>query len=208
MKKGLVIMLVCSSLIVSCTFGDKYSCDKEIDLWAHQNQEFFESAPRSTIVSLPFNLQHAAYVSLSAERKYELWMTKYQYLQDSDELSLDEKLAIKSLFDRLSVDVYDSPRKIRKTESFAKEWADSMIEEFGWDNEKLFYAVCTWMTRDEYNKSILTLLSSKDNPPGQENCTCIYSIGCGTGLYCQKVSCKQVIGCGVVGLGYCNGTCN
>ena len=207
MKTLITITLICICMASSCTYGDKFSCDEEIDLWAHQNQEYFESAPRATIVSLPLDLQQAVYVSLSAGRKYELWNYKYQLLLESDALSDAEKQEIKKLFDVLGANVYKSPRKMKKFESFAQTWADGVVSQYGWDKTKLFYTVCTWMTEDEFNKSALSEIGIKDIPPGQEKCTCIYSIGCGAGFTCNKVSCQQIVGCGIAGTSNCNGRC-
>lgn len=97
-----------------------------------------------------------------------------------------------------------------------KIWEKTMREKWGWDDEKIYFSSCTWLTREEYYLCIQMQTEIRvraiDEPSQDEikECDCHYSLGCPGMLSCEKHSpkgCTEIKDCGIVGSSYCDGVC-
>ncbi len=73
----------------------KYSCDKEINAWAVENENKFHNVTRQQLVALPFDLQLAAFRTLTPEEKSRLWQDKLNTIYD------DWDVTTRSIIDKL-----------------------------------------------------------------------------------------------------------
>lgn len=59
----------------------KYSCNPKINRWVLKNVESIAAASRQQLAVLPLDFQKASYLTLSPERKYELWNEKLELVK-------------------------------------------------------------------------------------------------------------------------------
>lgn len=212
MKNTIKLLLPLLFLICSCA-TEKLSCNKNINKWAKENVSYYQNSSRDELVSLPWSAQQAIFNGLSSEKKVELWLIKKDYLLKSDSYSTEEKEEIINLFNHLKPEVYNNKRAKEEYNRFVDIWEAKMRTEFDWDDETLFFAVCTWMTRDEFIASTGydDVFVTKGNGDHNLNCNCRYTIYCEGRLHgslCDHGSmCEEVGGCGVTGTSACNGVC-
>ena len=210
--KNTIALLSFLLLICSCA-TEKLSCNKNIDKWAKENVIYYQNSSRDELVSLPWSAQQALFNGMSSEKKVELWLIKKDYLLNSSSFSPEEKKEIINLFDHLKPEVYSNKKANAEYHRFTENWEARMRTDFNWDDEILFFAVCTWMTRDEfiastgYDDKIVT----KGNGDDTNNCNCRYTIYCEGRIHGEQcdhgANCDEVGGCGITGTSSCNGIC-
>lgn len=212
MKKRSIFILFVLFTICACS-QVKLSCNEEIDRWAKEHITEYECAPRDSMVVLPYSHQRALFNGLSPEKKCELWLIKKDEIMTSEDYSSQEKVSINELFDSLSPKTYTSKTAKNEFLSFASCWEEKMRSVFNWDDERLFFTVCTWMNKVEFFESVRIdeLLTTKGNGDVNNDCNCRYDIYCSSrisGEICDHDSnCDEVGGCGVFGTSSCNGVC-
>lgn len=210
--KVLLFAGIASISAISCS-QTYYSCDKEINTWAEEHINLYESGTRCDIVSLPLGRQYAIYTGLSPERKCELWKAKITMLIDEKTSTAAEKDVLSEFLLFLSPDLYDDS----DTDSLAIELEQSLRSRLGWDSERFFYSLCTWMTREEYETSVALdhPIQTKSGPIGEEpeekpfcDCSAMLTSCAATMTTCNThADCKEKKGCGVGGIGICRGVC-
>lgn len=213
--KRLLLLFFTVTCLVSCV--KTLSCDSAVDKWAKQNIEYYSTASRDEIVSLPLSRQQAIYRGLSAERKVELWQIKKELVYKSGSLSDAEYEDYVKLFNFMQPAHYESVNGIKILNAYAEKWMDIMVTKHFWGDEQLFEFSHIWMTKEEFTNAVLSdnILTKGVSLPGMEEeviCNCIYSIYCktsGLGSICHdSPSCKDGDeGCGIVGSSNCKGTC-
>ncbi len=212
------MLFVLCLLAMSCS-KDKYSCDPFIDAWVKENLNFYETADRDKFVRLPISRQRAVYRGLSGAKKVELWNEKLLSILLDEKLSDSEKIAIKSLYDNISVELFENDAIWMEFQPYLHKWQTFMIEHYNWDEAKFFMYCHIWMSDEELRDSILydsiiTKTSSLNPDTGSsDKCTCLTDTFCAfaDGLsHCDIENNKCRIsdgGCGIFGRDDCKGTC-
>ena len=220
MKKILPLFLVL--LLASCQKDEpKLSCTKEIDDWAKETVETMNQFDRGEIVSLPLSRQRAIYRGLSADAKCALWQAKLSLVREDKSLSTIEVAKLEDLYRHLSPNLYQDENIRESFIVYAEKWRDRMIKDHGWNDDKIFFYVCTWMSHTEFQESVLLdkiseeIMSKGPIIPGtdqKKDCNCHYSYYCvssGLGSTCDSgYPCNLAPGCGILGTSSCDGFCS
>lgn len=210
MKKYLYLLVLV--FVASCDKEARLSCDPSIDRWAKEMTVYYSTADRKELVSLPLNRVRAIYRGFPTEKKAELWHEKIRaYSTTLTGSELEAYLQLSSIINH----IYTSEPS-EDYEEEIKKWEKEMRENFGWNDDKIFFSSCTWLTKEEYYLcfQIQTEIRVRSiHEPAQneiKECECHYNIGCPGMLLCEKHSpkgCTEIKDCGIVGSSYCNGVC-
>ena len=84
-----------------------YSCDKKVDSFVKSNVSRLSSISYDSLISYELEYQKSIFRSLSKERKYELWIEKFNRTLDLS-WSENEKIHIRELRDSLNSNWYDN----------------------------------------------------------------------------------------------------
>ena len=215
------LILIISAIVFtlsSCSEGPLYSCDPEVEAWTKANICEYYDADRAKIVKLPLERQQAVARGIPKDRKVALWRTKLQYIMEDNRLTVAEKHALQQLYQFVEVKYYKTKQGLEQLRKFANAWEQKMYAEYGWDEQKLFFYACTWMTEDEMMQSVIqdgvmslrTSTRSENNLPA---CTCRYDSFCNRyGKKCKDSpqNCNYDSfddNCGLIGGFPCDGIC-
>ncbi|WP_278686243.1 bacteriocin fulvocin C-related protein [Alistipes finegoldii] len=208
-------VLVCciSILLLSCSSDAKYSCNPEVEKWARTNIDKYVTATRSEIVELSMEQQRAILRGLPADKEANLWREKLAYIMQDSKLSEEEKQEVKSIYDYF-IPYFYSQDGLEEAEEYEKEWINHMQTTYNWDNDMIYYYVCTWLIAEEYEKVLLqeslkTLRVSTRSEADAPDCECRYDSECHNDRDCNiKANCKITGKCGIGGQWSCDGLCN
>lgn len=227
MKKLVFVSLafiLCFISSVSCT-KEVYSCDPDVNEWTIANKDYYATASRAEIVSLPIERQRAVYLTLPGQKKLDLWMAKYQTLLASKVYTDAEKQGISELYTFANEDHFVTKSGQKEFNKFAEKWVKKMRDKFGWTEEDFFFAACTWMTKNEIKFAVIESGKSRSRTSidpvhddshggtGKFNCDCTTDIYCSTfgeGGDCNRKTdaCNGTErGCGILGNSECDGAC-
>lgn len=226
----LMMVAVVAVVLGSCKKEEpEYSCNPVINDWAVQNAELFETATRKQIATLPSPLLHAAYNTLTPQRKYDLWQEKFSIEGSIWGDSLQEKIML--LANAFSVSWYDESEKCDCDYDFLEQWENDILTNYldTIDYVIAFYMLSTIDEIYELNdqpesvdlswanipENILTKNESKgtreaEYPPDQNNCNCRTNLACfgnPMGGRCVKGNCNKRRRCGLGGVFECTGEC-
>lgn len=225
MKK--IIMSVVALAIISMTIGFvgckketlKYSCDKDINAWAVENENSFHNITRKQLVTLPYDLQLAAFRTLTPEEKSRLWQDKFNTIYD------DWDITTRSIIDKLAQHItpqlYDSEYKSSIDTVALNKIQDELISRM--DTTDYVINFCMLPTEQELDILINEpetldrswinipekLIPVKAQPEPTGNCNCSRNITCsmlGLGT-CSDTNCKEAGGCGLAGHSTCKKAC-
>lgn len=70
---NLLLSILAGMFILSCGKEPKLSCIPEIDLWAKENIDYYESSEFDEMITLPLSRQRAIFRGFSPEKKVSLW---------------------------------------------------------------------------------------------------------------------------------------
>lgn len=217
----LLLPLAICLLLNSCSKDLSLSCNPDIDKWAKENLSNFDNRPREDLTMLPIKKARAIYRGLPNEKKSMLWTLKVEEYSRSERLTGEEKDDYEQLLDIIPL-FYGEQRIKDSSYKVVETWEKQMRDIHGWTDEKIFWSSCTWMTKEEYQRSTILQIKYSNpetkggfdpSPPPEEedkDCECIYDIGCGGGLKCDKKTqkkCQEVYDCGIVGTSPCTGIC-
>lgn len=210
MKKSFLLFLSLLP-IISCS-KEHLSCNPEVERWAKMNIEYYSNASREELVNMPLNRVRAIYRGFSDEKKANLWLEKINSY--SSILEGQEKESYLEL-KKIVAEYYCTPGGKKSIDDLVSRWEEQMRSRFGWDDETLFFASCTWLTYDEYILASLMQyqeIQIRYDPINDkiDDCECIYNIGCPGGFSCEKNTpqgCNEVVDCGIVGTSPCKGIC-
>lgn len=203
----------------SCSEDPLYSCDPEVEAWTKVNINLYQSASRANIVKLPLERQQAVIRGISTDKKVSLWRTKFDYIMIDERLTDAEKNELRQLYDFVSPEYYDTKLGLSQLREFATTWERRMSEKYGWNEQKIFFYACTWMTEEELAQSVIqdgaislrkSTRSESDNLPP---CTCRYDSFCARfGKECKDSpqDCNYDSfndDCGLIGGFPCDGIC-
>lgn len=228
----LSIIIITSLLmfLLSCNKGDdiQYSCDQKVDEFAKKYKSVLSNITREQLVQLPTSYQKAVVLTLTPERRMNLWKEKLQIvMEQNDDPALHNR--IQELYNHLSIEDYDRlptdpPRET--TLDFVAAWENDVLGNQLMDSVNFIVNYCTLMTLEEldilvYHPETIDLswfegyddLPSIDGPGGGGgggiDCECRYDIYCSIlGMReCINGNCNPVWNCGVTGTSKCNGLC-
>lgn len=208
----LAVCVVGFTAMFSCK-QNEYSCDPDVEEWTKTHLEEFQAAEREKIVSLPLKRQMAVYNGLTPEAKSKLWKSKLAILMNDDSFANDEKVLFTLLSDIVTPRLFDeSSDNVKLIDDY--EALSRRI--FEGKQDKYAYALCTWMTEDEYQRSwiaeepVLTKINGGEVEP-EIACVCRHDIGClasGGGNCNNQLECtSKEKGCGFLGKYSCDGLC-
>lgn len=104
----------------------KYSCNPKINRWVLKNVESIAAASRQQLAVLPLDFQKASYLTLSPERKYELWNEKLELVKANwDEPVLN---MIVDLQNHITIDWFNDTLQMADFE-YLKGWEYQMLSQ-------------------------------------------------------------------------------
>ena len=166
------------------------------------------------------------YRMLSNNEKQTLWETKYAYILQHNQLSLDEEqILIIKKFQKLLIENPIGSGRGFIADAYLMENLDFIRKNF--TDPQLFLLIeCPFFKEDfdvRFAESYIQQLSSRntkrlsgvEEPGGdvglESKCTCLYSISCwshnGGTTYCKTQICAQIRDCGFWGDSNCTGRC-
>lgn len=221
MKTKLVLTLFLSfGTCIACSDNLSLSCDPQINDWAEKNISHFTKSDRNELTNLPLNKARAIYRGLTNEHKASLWQLKVEDYIKTEGLIGDEKNSYSQLL-QIIPQLYGKGRIEDDTYLAIEVWEQKMREDYNWTDEDLFWSSCTWMTKEEYQKALVLqyryygrTTKSGGGPEINDDdekteCECIWNIGCGGGLSCERLPdpCEVIQDCGILGSSNCKGVC-
>lgn len=219
-----ILLAVLAVATTSCrkeTEKKVYSCDEELNSWIHQYKSSLDSISREQLVTLPVSYQIPIYLSLSSERKAEIWKSKIdKILSEPSSYSTQSIMEINQFKTLLDSDFFDpeSNDSLLIIDFINGIFANSTI-----DTLSVVIDFASLFTYDE----ALQFISRQDsidfswlpgdlqiNAPGgpKPDCICRWNLTCGflNHGHCKKNSddCKVVAGCGWFLQENCTGRCS
>lgn len=199
--------------LVSCQEEDTYySCDPDIDMWVKENLDEVQSIDTETFRTFDVGHRLAIFNAISPEMRVEIWREKL-----TQTLNLNWNIAEREHIERLltileeHIEWYDTgvpDEKIDEYEKIAYRWVDYAREELKWNNDLIAAIAATPMLLSNTKGELINNVKQTNVrrlKSGSENCTCNPVVSfCSP---CSYTTCEQQSwGCGLMGLGICNGT--
>ena len=205
-------------ILCSCTKETRLSCDPFTNSWAKGKVSYYEEVGRDELLKLSLSEQRAIINGLSGQKRVSLWNEKLEIVKQEKSLSNEELLIFEEIIDYIKPYHFEESSKAEELLAFTEEKLKTLYTKYGWDEEKEFFYLHTWLTESEYNDAFLfeiTQTSSgqgyddDDNTnPNQNDCKCMpYRLECSAGMICVEGNCKTVKGCGLFNQKNCTGTC-
>lgn len=214
-KVGFVMLAITSLFFFSCEAEEPqvYSCDKNLDEWAHRNLSEIKSMKRSDWNLLEEDYKRAAYAAFTQEQRVALWLEKIEQvltLDWSDE-EVEHILELKDFI--LSHQNWFHGKELtevqaNEVELFGYEWMTKGEENLGWD-KKLIYALIGSANNLVDKSGLLEVQTRKRMISYQESkCDCNQKYDFCITTHCEDSPCEEASGgCGWFLMGACNGTC-
>ncbi|MCM1176815.1 MAG: hypothetical protein NC308_06860 [Clostridium sp.] len=76
MKYSLTTLIFVMAVALSCSKTPRLSCSPEINAWAIDNVDYYETVCRDEFIELPLSKQRAVYVGVTGKKKVQLWQEK------------------------------------------------------------------------------------------------------------------------------------
>jgi len=229
MKKELslfVFFVIIGLFATSCkkdNINENFSCNPEINQWAKTNLKSVQLLTRDELTQLPISKQRAAWRTLSAERKLELWKDKYAEMNKLN-WTIEERNHLELLVNELKVEFFLEPTSIERIEiqnigdQFLLTWISFAQSELHW-NQHFLYSIGFRLDNPVSNNRLLETNSSNlgdeqgPPPPGPVECACNASdpgndfCGAFDMLECVSGACVENDGCGWWWSHSCDGLC-
>ncbi len=214
MKKIIYLLGLSMALLMSSCSQDEvfYSCDPEIDAWAKDNFEELQSVDTKTFRSYATEYRMAIYNIITPEKRVGIWKEKI-----NETLKLDwseaEAEHIRCLLDMIDENInwYEKgvPEEEReKYEIMAYRWVEYAKEVLGWKQELAAAIAASPLFLKNTNGELIVSPNEKrvriKSASELPKCTCNPAVSfCSP---CRYDPCKEkTLGCGLLGLGICNG---
>lgn len=227
---AMLLVVAVAVILVGCKKEKlEYSCNPIVNDWAKENAELFEKSSRKQLATLPMPLLHAAYNTLSPQKKYDLWQEKLAIEFNIWGDSLQEK--IKCFANTISVSWYDESPKCDCNYDFLEHWESEILTNY-LDTIDYVIAFCMLPTIDEIYElneqpelinydwiqipdELLTKNVSRSDgqggsPSSSFSCNCRVNAACTAsplGNQCVKTNCVRKKHCGLGGFFECTGEC-
>lgn len=201
-----------------------YSCNDEINQWAHNKGEIIEIASRQQLRTLPLNYQIPAFRALSNEKKAELWREKLNIIRAKNYWTEEEKNHINKLNQLICPEVYNK-EKSKNIKDRLHNWEQYAYDKMNWDSTFVFFNFCTFSTEKEFLRANMEFnpkayswlgknhglknTREQNPPPPKPDCICRSNWYCLQGYCDKKDTCKETWdGCGIIGSSSCQGLCS
>ena len=177
-----------------------YSCDKNVDSWAHENKVSIQNMDRADIATLSGVKQRAAFRVLTPMKRQSIWINKLEQVKEVVKTNAEKQFIAKLI------------TKAEETD-FNREWTDEEVEEntnllfnaateFEWGKSFIVYAFGTLQNID-LNKEISNSFFAQETV----DCNCRWG-WCPDNSDCETSGCDETnIGCGLFNLGSCTKRC-
>lgn len=212
MRKILLLnVLTLSFLFISCQGENTfYSCDPKVDAWAKDNLKEIQSIDTETFRKYDTNYRLAIFNAISPQKRVSIWEEK---INETLKLNWSEAESehIKQLLTIINENIewYENgvpEEKQKEYEIMAYRWADYAREKLGWNNELIAaIAASPLLLKNTKGELIVSPITMRTRLKSEtETCTCNPTVSfCSPCTYdpCDKKS----WGCGLLGLGICNG---
>lgn len=204
-------------LSCSKTQDECYSCNEKIDSFVKSNQKSLKKLDLFGFLSYEKEIQKATYRMLPADRKQQLWLSKYESLLfGTSKFSKDELAAIQKLHDFVSANSFQDSTESHKDKihAFGNNWIMETQAKFGWDVMRYKYLLLSLDTDEgsfiANNTSTPQLMDSNE-----AFCKCNEKNGgilikdCLDGYDCtsSEECAKKPDGCGYFWADPCDGDC-
>lgn len=156
MKRYFANMLIAAiACLVSAHFISAQESPENLEKWAKENFEYYSQAPRSEMVKLPLDKMRAIYSMFSPERKAEVWKYKWNDVKKSKHLSKEEKKELRNVYRMVSPEIYEygDSEADRKFKKASTELEKTLVEEYGWSEDKLFFYCMVALTEAEWKEN-------------------------------------------------------
>jgi len=205
-------------LFVSCKKDKEtevFSCDPEINTWAHNHLKEVQSISFDAICQLTLDKQKAAYRATNPETRLSLWKEKLSKLLEL-QWKPGERHHIELLMSFLKLSHFTSPDNIdiikehQERDAFFKTWLFYGTQKLGW-SPKLIKSMVMVLNFQSNNGKLTEepIERLTDNVVPGKDCTCsTESDFCGTLGSCKgSLTCSQALGCGFFWTYICDGDC-
>jgi hypothetical protein len=212
------MLILCMTILSSCSKEQLLSCDPIIDEWAKENLHYYENAGREELLELSLSEQRAIIIGLSGAKRVQLWNEKLEIIKE-EKILIGEELSIyESIINTLQPIHFENSNKTQEFLGFVEQKLEILYDRYAWDEQKEFYFLHTWLTKKEYADAyIFEHLQTKgefDPSIGGGTNTDAKACECranraecfGTQL-CEKGGCETELGCGILNMSLCNGLC-
>lgn len=207
-----LIVLSFFTFLYSCQETElEFSCDPLINKFVMENQEELSQISVVEFSTYDISLQRAIFNSWSADKKYDVWMNKLNYLLENEQLNSKEYNHIQQLIEHIQPDYFHNQESNNEVEKFASEWIRYAEEELNWNARFIAFIVYRLYTEQAQFDAEISMLNdlqliSSANSEGPCDCN-TSSDFCGDAA-CQNSSCSTVSsGCGWFWKESCNGDC-
>lgn len=120
---------------------------------AQKDFEAYEGIMRSELVRMDINKQNEIFGQMSPDQKVAIWKYKMQDILNDDRYSTEEKKEIEKFVDFLKPSVYTEEGNA-EFQAFADNFEKTMMDKYGWDENKLIRALHVFMTTAEQNENL------------------------------------------------------
>lgn len=204
----------------------KYSCNPKINRWVLKNVESIAAASRQQLAVLPLDFQKASYLTLSPERKYELWNEKLELVKANWDEPVQNMIV--DLQNHITIDWFNDTLQMADFE-YLKGWEYQMLSQL---MDTVDYAISFMQLASEgeleqmlenpkqfdyswlNDPSLVNDYSNSKAAPGGNNnlnCKCQWDITCTSlnmGLCLKDHTCNTTpSGCGLLYMYECKGHC-
>lgn len=215
------MLVVMGLLFFACEAEEPeiYSCNPEMDKWAHHNLSDIRNMKRADWNNLDEAHKQAAYVAFTQEQRVLLWLGKIEQvltLQWSNEevghiLRLKDFITSHQKWFNDEILTEDQENELLL---FGYQWMEK-AKELGW-TKTLSYAIITTPNNLIDKEGNIEFISnhkrvlSRSEATKKKDCNCHKTIdSCGLeGGTCDGVDCEEVKKCFILNLLTCNGRCS
>ena len=220
MKSLITITTILISLIImsSCSKESDvvYSCDKNVNEFVKSNLRQISDISYDSLISYEIEYQKAIFRSLSIDKKYSLWVEKFNRTLLL-EWSTSERGHINELKDSLNVNWYDiniNQALELQRDNYLNAWRLRGVDNIGFD-DRMLYSIAgridIIVNPDEPASMMQTEHGGSSIGVGdpQSDCNCSRSSDwCWGSTDCLQEKCSQTAhGCGTVWTYKCSGNC-
>ena len=213
MKKVILMMTVVAARC-GCNNADEnevYSCDKQLNEWAHDNLRTIRSMDRESWLQLDEQYKRPAFNALTPAQKVLFWKDKIQEVLTLDWNAQEEEHILKlyQYFDghpnMYEEEVLNDSVKQDDFQQFAAKWRVDALFDLGWTEEQVYGIIFTGNRMinkmGEFAISYAGRLRTLSESSSDDNCGCNSSEK-GCDYDCKN---KTVTGCGIAYALSCNG---
>ncbi len=216
MKKKLILIIVLTASILSCTEEKVYSCNEDVNEWVISNLSSVKEMSRTDWIKLDDIQKQAVYNAFSPEQKVKFWEEKFTETKQMD-WSPEELSHIIEAEDFFKTHKHFFYKKLtdedlNELELFAYLWVKKGVEVLGWMDKVGLSIIATGDSlQDTKGNTLKSNFLPNENENEKPNCNChggnLITVCNASQEYCEESDCNTGNYCGILLLEECNGTC-